>query len=644
MQSIQARDLLDQPKDALWQMKDGWFELVFDDGTLVTETRRTIYCYYLWNIHRHYRQLPLLCCHHLGDQRISSSQHIQLLSKIYEDWYHVYHDEPHANKEDVWRLIYETVNWIYNDFICQLDRYVATASAIDFLDAIDEPQIHQANDEVKPTQKSIDQTYDVIQERLHNSDQLNRNGIAMAVRSSMVDMKQVQQCLGPRGFVTEIDSTIFKNPIAVGFAHGLRSIHDVLIESRSASKALLFAKDPLQECEYFNRKLQFVGQIVRHLVPGDCGSPHTIPWTLHSSELSTIDGTHYMVGDEVRTIREYNTDLIGETLQIRTPFGCIAEDRQSVCEVCCGRISQNIPYYTNLGNQAAISLGELISQLVLSTKHVEGSSKVDEIDLGETYSQYLIPGAEDNTLRLSPQLKGLPVRIVIKADEAPSLPDVYHIKNFEEIDVTKISEMREVKMWIGRDDDPGGVHEMTVPISLGSRLGSLTRKALHYISQRDLEIDDKGHYIIDLCHFDTDETLFELPLKHLNMLEFQQQVERMILSVKNDRARLVDFKEPVGALKALTGLINSKKLPINFGYIMLIAYAATARDPKNYDFRLPRGGESFQFIPMRMMMTYRSMGVKMAYERQELETLFPETYVIKQRLYHPLDAMIKGCE
>ena len=641
--TINARDLLNYSKEELWRIPEDEFNLVFDDITIVTQVRPTIYSAYLWNIHRHYQHTPLYAHHHMQDGYMSNKQHLQLLENIYRDWFSTYANDNTVDIEDLWKLIYQTVNEIYNDFICRLDGYVSSLSGFDIMEAVFNDEVLQANQEVAPIQSSIDQTYDRITESLKNDASLKYNPIAMAVRAGTVDLKQVHQCIGPRGFVTEIDSTIYPQPITVGFAHSIRKLYDSMIESRSASKALMFAKDPLSECEYFNRRMQLVAQNLRDIVYTDCGSKHTLSWTIEPSELKVLEGMHYLDGDMLKTIQINDHHLVGQTVELRTVFGCQIEDRQSVCSTCYGQNAYSIPRQTSVGQVAATALGEKISQLVLSIKHVDGSSKVEDIELDPMYYSYVVPGSENSTLRLSPELHGLPVKIVVNAHEAKDLPGIYRMDLDQDIDITSFTEMRDVKFLIG-DENRDEQHEIRVPVSMGSRYGSLTANALRYIQNHRPSLDQYGNYVIDLTDWNPDYALFKLPLKHANMIDFQKRVERALFSSskesKRDSLALARYKNAATpAVKDLLALIN-QSLSINVSHVLVMAYVMTARSPREFDYRLPIGGESFEFVELKKIMEYRSLGVKMAYESQEEVMGMPESYVFKDRPSHPLDELL----
>lgn len=642
-----ARDIMAKNHQELWSMGgNGRIMLICDDGEIETTVRRAIYCSYLWDIHRHFPKTPLLTTHTMGMERLSSKIHLNLLSAIYKNCVYAYADESNFDREHAWKVIYGITNNVYNDMIQQLDEYVETLSIIDLLEVIDHKDIKKVNANLKPTQKAIDEAYDVILDTLEKSDDLKYNAVANAYRSSMVDPKQICQCVGPRGYVTEVDSTIFRQPILSGYTQGMRFLYESLIESRSASKALMFQKDPLAQCEYFNRQLQLVAGVVDTLVMGDCGSQHTMSWKVEPGELKVMEGLNYVDNGEVKTIQKDDYHLVGQVINLRTVFGCTHPDRQTVCETCYGEIAQSLPHGTNPGHVGAISLGEKTSQLVLSTKHVDGSSKVDAIDLGDVYSRYLVSGADENTLRLAPDLKGQSVSIVLPSESASSLPDIYNIDDFREVSVSLVTELTDVTFLIGDEtDEEIGLHEMKVPVSMGSRLGSLTRKALLYIKTHGFTLSETGDYVVDLSKWDVGEALFELPLKHINMLDYQSQVKSFILSTNQAgdtrKYYLAGFEDKVEAIKELNSLVSSK-LSINLSHILIIAYATAGVDPKNGNYHLPRGGEPFEFMKVKDLMQNRSLGALMAYEEQDKAFDNFESFTITDRPRHPIDPLLIG--
>lgn len=654
--TLPARSLLPLTPEDLWLGLGATNEsvvVVCDDGEVKTTNRRLVYCAVLWRLFNVYPKAPILITHTLGMERLTKSKHLELMGSIYKSIYDTYHNEPNFDRQNVWKQMYEITNSLYNESICYLDRYVETLNILDLLEVVDNPTIREANDTVQPTQKSIDETYDVIKTTLENDLSLRGNVLSNAVRTKMLDIKQVNQCVGPRGFVTEIESTIYPVPITVGYIHGMHRLYDSMVESRSASKSLMFQKDPLQESEYFNRTLQIYAQVVRHISPGDCGTHHTMSWFIEGSELRFMDGINYVENGTVKTIRKTDKHLIGKTLNIRTPFGCIHPNRQTICETCYGEIALSIPTGTNPGHVAAISIGEKISQLVMSIKHVDGSSAVDDIILGEEYDKYLTPGSDNCSLRLSSDLKDVNVRIVIPSKYADRLLDVRKVNIDDSTNIKMFSELPYITFMLGDENSEDGLLEVRVPTAMGSRRGSLTQKALLYIKHQGITLDVNGDYVVDLSQWEPSVALLKLPLKHLNMLDFQNSVKKFILSIsksKDDQVNAFtlngkissrEYATPVEAIKAFHALVTSK-VDISLSHTICLAYAVSAVDPKNFNYNLPRGGENFSFVESSRLMNGRSLSAFMAYELQEKPFKRLTSYTFKDRPSHPMDSLLLG--
>lgn len=648
---LRAREIASLPHTELWKLESKTgidkFSLVFDDGEIVTDARRTIYSAYMWGIHREYPNTPMLIRHHMGDTTVTGKTHLTILNAVYNDCletYGIYNGampEPKAFEmmESLWELIYKIVNDLFNDCIQNLDAYVTSMNALDVIGIIDHKDIKKANASVKPNQASIDEIYNDITDTLINDPKLSKNEIVRATRSSVLSMQQVLQCIGPRGFVTEINSRIFSIPITVGYAHGFTKLYDAMVESRSASKSLMFAKDVLSDCEYFNRRLQLLAQTIVNFSLKDCGSTHYLKWKVETSELKALDGMNYVEEGVVKSISASDKHLVGKTINLRTVFGCTHLDRQTVCATCMGKIAYSIPAGTSPGHVAATSIGKVISQLVLSTKHLDTSSYADIIDIGDGYDMYLTVGSEGNNLILSPELNKISVKLVIKSDDARALLDVKKIQNLDEMDITRITEMADMKMIIGEGEN---IHEAYVPTSMGSRLGSLSTEMLYYIKEMGVDVDDSGNYVVDMKKWNRTTSVVVLPLKHTNMYDFMKTVEAalMIKRAENSITRY-DSTNVVDALKSLSGLINSK-ITMNLTHTALVAYSLACLNPEMGDMRLPRGGESFVFGDYLTVMSFRSLGAKMAHEGQAAVFDTPDTYLVKDRPYHPMDHLLMG--
>lgn len=619
----------------------------FDDGIIETTPRRTLFCHFLWELHRKYPKAPMLKRHHMGMRQINASTHADVMNEIYWSIFGVYGRT--IEYDDVWKLIFEITNNVFNEYMEIADRHVASFSMFDVYGIMAHPKVLEINEKIKPNQKSIDEAYEAFEDLIRNDPGLRRNEIAHAIRAGSLPMKQGHQCFISVGYVTEQDSMIFPNPILPGYARGIRSMHDSLIESRKATKALIYAKYYLGDCEYFNRKLQLGTSVVKGVVYGDCGSTHTMAWHVKANELEALSGINYHDGGIVKTIHKTDKHLIGRVLNLRTPFSCIHPNRQVKCEVCCGELSLTVPTGTSLGHLAAIALGEKITQLVLSTKHLEGSSVVDPIEFDEETMSYYVIGSDNSSIRLSQSLRENRIKMVISASEAKGMPSLPTFKDFENLSLELLTELTGITLVVEYADKEPMV--VNLPVSMGSRLASLSKEMLYYIKENQnivLSVDNNGDYTIDLIGWDYSYPAFTLPMRHTNMLDYMQRVAGFILSGDGSgkhKGMCLSTRafrgKPVEALKEMMALVNSK-LKINATNLFTIAYAMAARDPSTGDYNLPLGGEPFTFVKYEEAIFHRSLGTKLAYQTQTEAFRRPESYVITNRPSGLLDEMTLG--
>lgn len=641
-----ARDIANMKKDEVWLLPDGPMEIQFDDGVLKTTARATIFSWYCLVFHRHYPKIPLLMHNHLGLNRVSSSTHLDLLGKGYFSVVDTYGQLNEAiDTEYMQLLVFQTTNDIYNDFTYRLEEYITSISILDFIEIVNEPNIAKVNNNVKPTQASIDQTYDVIRSTILDPNKFPGNPIAEASKSGVVSMGQVLQCVGPRGYLTDIDSNIFKYPILQGYTHGIRTLHDSMIESRSASKAQFFTKDPVADSEYFNRKLQLQTSIVNRLHRTDCGTKHTMPFRVRSTDLDALLGKYY-VNDSgsLVAIKEGDRHLIGQVLNLRTPLGCEHPDRNGVCLACLGELGHSVPDNTVLGHVSATVLCEIISQSVLSVKHLDGSSSVDALKLGAYESQYIHIGADPNTIKINNEHEGKKISLIISQEEAEFLPDVNKVKNIQTLLLSKVSELREIELIINeKGEEPD---HAVLPVSMGSRMSSLSYDLLTYIKHVGWSLTVKGDYVIDLSDWDFDRPLLEMPLKHTNMVDFMKEVEVFIKAPKKNKINrrvktIIDYPNPQESLMALYTLVGSK-LKVNIAHLEIIVLATMANDPERYDHRLPLPKWKGKVSPFEDNMALRSNAIAMAYERQGGSLYDVRSYVVANRSDHYLDNILMG--
>lgn len=654
MSRILARDLVRLPMEALWEILQGRFTLVFDDGEIETNWRATLYSAYAWQFHREYPLTPLLMAHHvdtvIGDGRLSSGTHLNLLAEVMFAVYDEYKARGLGISRDLLtKKVYEVTNTMYNELTYKLEEYVVSIDITDFMAILKNRQVKEANDSVIADQDSIDGTYKTIRTALMTDPDLAKNPIALAVRSKLVDMNQVNQCVGPRGYLTDIDSNIFDKPILTGYARGIRSFHDSLIESRSAAKSLIFSKAPLQDAEYFSRRLQLMCQIVKNLNEGDCGTTQYLHWhvrgpskdergaIIQNGDLAHIQGKYYMDTDnKLKIINIKDKHLIGRTLKIRSVLSCAHPDPYGVCTTCFGQLSESVPAETNIGHMCCTSMTQKSSQSVLSVKHIDGSSVVEGITLELFERKYLKVAGDDNSYMLGDALRGKDVKLIIPAESAVNITDIMRVDKVEDLNIMRVSELDIIGLRIDTGDL---IDELTIQVNIGRRQASMTYPLLRHIRENSWSVNAKGDYVVDLKGYDWTQPFLTLPLKHINMSDHSKDISTMLessVSQMHDRDKVVS---PQALLAELYDLVNSK-LSVNLAVLDMVLYGAMIRSADDRDYGLPKPWTKQGIGVMSLSMANRSLSAAMAYEGHRDLIVSPMSYILRNRPDHPMDGIL----
>lgn len=646
----EASEIYRMSEEQIWSLPDERLTIDFVDGTMDVSTRGTILSWYLGKMHRQYPNTPIYKSHHIANRIVSKDLLRDVVSQVAFDIIDFIADGRKITKilDELGSLAFSINEDVYEMIHTRLGSHVSTISVLDFVNVLEHPVIKEANETVKPTQNSIDRTYEKISGTLNTmgDELLVGNTISKMAKSGLVSMGQIQQCVGPRGYLTDIDSNIFKEPVLGSYGRGIISLQDSMKESRSAAKALKFSSDKVSKTEYFSRELQLMSSVVTRLHRGDCGSERYVKINVEANDLSNIVGKYYL--DETEgTLKEIKSDdrhLIGKTIKMRSALKCNHPDHYGVCSTCFGKLADSIPSQTNIGAVSATVLGEKITQNVLSTKHLDGSSKVDGVEFTEYEAQFITAmdevvevgnGVESTTvIKLNPKVcKARSLAILIDPDQAKNLPDIdYH--NLDNITPAVISSIREIMLEVEFEKDI--YQRFTLPVSMGSRLSWLTREALEFIQKNGYKINDDGKYHINLTGWDSSIALFQLPLKQTDMTQFMTQIKSFVTKPKNGKKAI---KNPDEFLVGLYNLITSK-IKINIAHLEVIVLASLVEDIAEGNYRLPGPNKDGEILPFRENLWARSLGAPMAYQGQGNKIMEPATFLQKGRADSPYDNLL----
>lgn len=648
----QARDIAGMTYDQLFTIPSEWHKVVFADGEVICKDRVTKMSALLWKPFRHYPDVPILKDHHLQEDRVTAKSLVKLLNKII---WHIKRTNPTpVDPEHLAKLAIEAKNDCYNQATIKLPAYHATLSMFEINEVWQNPLVRAANTDIEPTTHGIESvSYKKLKDAFMDPKNFIGNSIIEGLKSGTQKIEQLYQAFGPRGFPTDINSDIFPEPVLQGYIEGIWGLYENMVESRSGTKALLYNKELLRVTEYFNRKSQLIAQYVRNLHRGDCGADY-VTFPVMKGYLKAMNGKFYLNEEtnQMDVLTGNETHLIGKRIKMRSVIGCMHRDPQGVCSTCYGLLADNIPHGTNIGQVAAVSMGDKITSSVLSTKHTDATSAVEQYKLGGIEAQYLRDGSQSETLYLRKDLAGKGFKLMISRNEAANLADVLMIENLHGYPPTSASEM--TRCGLVRDVNGVDVGDV-LTVSLYNRKASLSLDMLKHIKQVRWELDNRDNIVIDLDGFDFSLPFLTLPYKHVNMYEVMKRIQSFLHSGSDtegsklssdkvgftSKTYLKNYSSVIEGVVALASLVN-EKINLPFTHCEVLAYAMTVKSIQQKDFNLPKPGINGQFEKYNKLMQSRDLAGTMAFEKQHEPFANPASFLYTQRNDHPYMLSVMG--
>mgnify|MGYP000182746879 CR=1 FL=1 len=644
-----AVNLAAQSHQEILALPAGVWKLNFSDGKSITTTKeRTVFSHFFWRLHREFPGCGVLSSHHLGNGQYVKGAELELCAKVLWDvWDNYTHHKP--NNESTWemsKVVYEIMNDIHNFTVSDLTPYVTTVDMGAISQLVKHPKIVKAKAELNvenetPVDVKIENIYKVVLEVITSDDpDLVNNGIAQMARAKLLSTMQVVQLLGVRGFVTATDGTMYPEPVLTSYSEGLSTNYDSVTESRSASLALYMNSKPLQDSEYFNRQMQLLTEVISEVTYSDCGSPG-MEWLVDSDDLRGLTGKMHMVDGRAVEIKESDVDLVGKIIQLRSITVCKNPNSSSVCSVCLGATAYAVPPRTNIGHALTIEPLSAASQLILGTKHVVSSVASLYLEIEPHTASWLKHDTANRSI-IKLKKKNVSNTFILRfaKSEAKGLNTVTHCTDPAGILPQRISCLSELE--IATADMAGNQKSdwTRINTTIGGVGSALSTNVIMCIKRNGVEVKD-GLVRVVLDNFNGKE-LFITPRRNEDMMTYLKTLEHFVFGVNNEKGESItnytNCSQAVAALKR----IFDEKLKVGVIHAEVFIKACMVRDLAAGDYRMPVGGEDFQFVKAKQLIYNRSISAALAYQTQRELLTKPLSYIIpdEARTSHPLDSLL----
>ena len=605
---IAAREIWAMTRPRLWSLPEHRFRVTYDCGeTQMLSKRQVIFDRYFWEMFYLYPQAPITreCTVRavVGAGHFNANTHMRLFEVIFQHIVHHQSLESYEQKQPLLECIYDIVDMLHNEVIEHAAADVFTIDANDLTQVATLPALVELAAKTSPTPDGIERAYRTIRQII-NEDTSNNN-FMRAYRCKAINDNQANQCIGPRGFVTDLDRTVFRQPVMGGFIRGLDTLYDVMVEGCTAAKSLVANTLAISTSEYTSRRLQLQSMIVQRVVMEDCGSTEYMDVLIDDNNLETLKGKYYALPEGGQDwIRGKEKHLVGEIVKVRTILGCRHPQASRVCRFCAGELMMNFKISTNLGYTLAAYVMEMISQSILSTKHLTHSVRKSLVSLEGIAAQFLHTD-ENGDVFLNAQFEPKGITLVLPGTHMRKLVDVLNLDH-SNIALSKIGELEHISL-IDGEGKKAKTYKLCV--AYRDRPSVLTRYFVDYIRKERPGSDARGNFLIPLDNIDKTQPLFNIPLKETNILNF---VTRFSNIIEKDFDKITDPYKRLQALYETT----MEKFRVNIAALEVLIYSTTAYNAPASNYRLARNSPIPMSVKSTTLFRNRDFGALCAYEHQ----------------------------
>lgn len=651
-QSFRMEDLIPMSLEAVRALPQKPTWLYCDDGKVECVVEELVLSWFLWEFHRLYPKTPKKTTHTFANRILTPKTHLTILGEIQKDAYFASRESEYESLLPYNKLVYQIYNNLYNFMSGELTPYITSIDILDYIEVLDQPDIKEANETIRNLpvvdEHDIAKAYTKITHALEADKSLINNSLARAFTHKFVDINQILQDIGPRGYITDIDGHRFRYPIRSNYAEGITLFRDYIAESRTASTAEIMSGAPMQDAEYLNRLLQLSVSRVKNLSKSDCGTTEMIDWFVDTkSKLKDLTGMYFYdesVGKQVPIDPVKHKHLVGKQIKLRTVFNCKHPDRQTICAKCYGDLAYNQHDTDNIGHIAAIEFQSGQSQQILSFKHLTTSSSSFGVYISELAKEYLEICNNESAIRFLNNIDLTGVKIQLSSYDMRGFEALKRVDNLDNVSAVRITKVFSMLIYPNPNDPLDGIE---IEVAHDKNPVHFTHEALEFLAGSQYTILDNGDYVFDLTGWDTSIPLFNIPKIQFNVVDYNAMLATFVKGPKSGERKktqqtILSFpNNPVGALAALHDLV-ALRMSVSVSHLQLIILSSCCEDPENGDYRLPLNRLTGNPTSLSSILKHSSAVVALGYQTQEKDIYNPEYYTGQPRPDSDYDMLLLG--
>jgi hypothetical protein len=597
----------------------GRIDVEFDDEVVINmKKRRATFHMFFWRILKKWN-LPITSVYFHEEEHVDMDVVNELNSKILQEILNQPRPSIQKFKEDVWYLLNELMNFIMEN--CQTNH--SGIDIVSICELANTPEVKQITTDkvlgkrnsVKEAEIALKTNFEKLGEVIATLD-VPCNTLKSLLNLRLINRVQIAHIFYQIGFRTDITDRIIPYSISTGYLDGLESLEDMVFESLSAKKSIFYNKMSIPESQYNNRTQHLLSAALPKLYAGDCGSTLTIPITITPENKMDFVFNNIVVNGRLMLLTKDNIDnYIGKVVNKRSPMLCRHTD--GVCETCGGRLISTINPSKHIGIIAAIKVTNKVVQKILSSKHFQTTNIME----------YSIPKDLKKVLLLKQQhifFRHMVHNKLKKAVLGIPTNNTLNVINMDTVNEKVLSKLTEAQF--GRITQliiRGKTQPLTdlIDLEVDGKCPLFCKEFISYIRSKASEIETKDEFMwIPLNDFDFKKPVFKVLIENDSMIRF---VHNYSAFLNNSIAKYTNIKDVFDDFYDIV----TKQVNINTAYLEMILRGYMITD--EFDTRIPivTDIDDVRFAKMADLVTVRSIGATLAYEKLHLTLIDPTTYL-----------------
>ena len=464
-------------------------------------------------------------------------------------------------------------------------------------------------------------------------------------------LNQVCKSIGVRGYPKELNGRVFRHLARGNYLFGMLNLYEFAADSRGSAEHLAATESPLQDSEYFSRRLQLQTWVLTRIDYSDCGTKQTIPFFVRSAGIDTAtdekreSSLKFIVGKiyidpktgREEVVKSTDTHLENTTIQVRSVLTCEHPDPHAVCQHCFGTLANNHSRWANLGVVSATTVVSKISQKTLGTNHHISSGHGSGIVFTNELRKYFRRGPKNTDYVLQPNLMKFDLKLIVSRDSSLGLVDIMNSNEIDGVNTERITGFEKMRL-IAVEPKTGIDHGGTITIGQDKRSASMSIALLEYIRRHGFTTDSRNNFVISLNDWNIEDVIFTLPDIQVSFSAHGNAIAELVESKLENLSERATEEAPLRVLMQLFDMVTSK-LDVNIAALECIVYCLQQVSVDN--FSMGRLSKTPILGIGKQLIWQRSLGTAFAFQEWSSLLIDPRTYDERRpRPSTPMDAAI----